>query len=114
MRSKPVFITIYLTLFYPAKNAVISSNFLVWKFLETAFPQNFHTRKLDEITVFYAVLLIHTMIVAILNSLSDVGFIFGVGPPFLRCNNDICNYCQITLYFIRSATYNRSSLFLRI
>ena len=35
MRSKPVFITIYLTLFYPAKNAVISSNFLVWKFLET-------------------------------------------------------------------------------
>ena len=35
MRSKPVFITIYLTLFYPAKTAVISSNFLVWKFLET-------------------------------------------------------------------------------
>ena len=30
------------------------------------------------------------MIVAILNSLSHVGFIFGVGPPFLRCNNDIC------------------------
>ena len=51
------------------KNTVISSNFLVWKFCgkaespdsfgqivqnytETAFPQNFHTRKLGEITVF--------------------------------------------------------------
>ena len=55
-----------------AKNTVISPNFLVWKFygkeqfphsfgriaqnyVETSFPQNFHTRKLGEITIFYAV-----------------------------------------------------------
>ena len=55
-----------------AKNTVISPNFLVWKFCgkaqfphsfgrfarnyaETVFPQDFHTRKLDEITVFFAV-----------------------------------------------------------
>ena len=50
---------------------VISPNFLVWKFCgktqfplsanrpklcgNCAFPQNFHTMKLGEITVFYAV-----------------------------------------------------------
>ena len=53
-----------------AENTVISSNFLVWKFYGKAqflairsklwgncvFPQNFHTRKLGEITVLYAVL----------------------------------------------------------
>ena len=50
-----------------AKNTVISPDFLVWKFAERhsfrivsgdsncAFPQNFHTRKLGEITVFFAV-----------------------------------------------------------
>ena len=55
-----------------AKNTAISTDFLVWKFrgkaqfphsfrriawnyVETAFPQNFHTRKLGEITVFFAV-----------------------------------------------------------
>ena len=55
-----------------AENTVISPNFLVWKFCgktqfphsfgritrkyaETAFPQNFHTRKFGENTVFYAV-----------------------------------------------------------
>ena len=32
------------------KNTVISPDFLVWKF----FPQNFHTRKSGEITVFFA------------------------------------------------------------
>ena len=54
------------------KNTEISPNFLVWKFCgktqfphsfgrfvrnysETAFPQNFHTRKLGEITVFFTV-----------------------------------------------------------
>ena len=36
-----------------AKNTVISRNFLVRKL---CFPQNFHTRKLGEITVFSAVL----------------------------------------------------------
>ena len=57
---------------YTAKNTEISPNFLVWKFCgkaqfphsfgriarnyaETAFPQNFDTRKLGEITVFFAV-----------------------------------------------------------
>ena len=40
-----------------AKNTVISPNFLVWKFCgkDFAFPQNFHTKKLGEITVFFAV-----------------------------------------------------------
>ena len=49
-----------------AENAVMSPNFLVWKFCgkaqfvrnyggNCAFPQNFHTRKLGEVTVFYAV-----------------------------------------------------------
>ena len=50
------------------QNAVISPNFLVWKssfhivlcesreiMRNCAFPQNFHTRKLGEITLFYAV-----------------------------------------------------------
>ena len=55
------------------KNTAISPNFLVWKFCgkaqllhrfgrfarnyarNCAFPQNFHIRKLGEITVFYAV-----------------------------------------------------------
>ena len=53
------------------KNTVISPNFLVWTFCgkaqfpqsfgrrrnyaETVFRQNFHTRKLGQITVFYAV-----------------------------------------------------------
>ena len=53
-----------------AKNPVISPNFLVWKISgkvqfphhpklcgNCAFPQNFHIRKLGEITVFYAVFL---------------------------------------------------------
>ena len=61
-----------VTLGTTAKNIVISPNFRVWKFCrstqfphsfgwiarnyaETAFPQNFHTRKLGEITVFFAV-----------------------------------------------------------
>ena len=46
-----------------AKNTVISPDFLVCKFCEKAqflcgkcsFPQNFHTRKLGETTVFFAV-----------------------------------------------------------
>ena len=44
-----------------AKNTAISPNFLVWKFFRPklcgncAFPQNFYTRKLGEITVFFAV-----------------------------------------------------------
>ena len=48
-----------------AKNTVISPNFLVWKFCGKAqfphsfgritFPQNFHTRKLGENTIFYTV-----------------------------------------------------------
>ena len=54
------------------KNTVVSPIFLVWKFCgkaqlphsfairpklcgSCAIPQNFHTRKLGEITVFYAV-----------------------------------------------------------
>ena len=50
------------------KNAVISSNFLVGKSggktqlphsRDFALPQNFHTRKLGEITVFYAVKAVH-------------------------------------------------------
>ena len=51
---------------YTTKNTVISPNFLVWKFGgkaqfphsfgRCAFPQNFHTRKFREITVFYAVI----------------------------------------------------------
>ena len=46
-----------------AKNTIISPNFLVWKFCTKAqFPHsfgqsatNFHTKKSDEITVFFAV-----------------------------------------------------------
>ena len=49
------------------ENTVISPNYLVWNFCrkvqfphsfgrKCAFPQNFHTRKLSEITVFFAVL----------------------------------------------------------
>ena len=59
-----------MNLIFTAKNTVISPNFLVWKFCgkaqfpnsfgklcrNCAFPQNFHTRKLGEITVFSAVL----------------------------------------------------------
>ena len=58
---------------HTAYNTVTSPKFLVWKFCgkaqfshsfgrfarnyaETAFPQNFITRKLGEIMVFYAVL----------------------------------------------------------
>ena len=37
-----------------AKNTVILPNFLMWNFAG-AFPQNPHTRKLDEITVFFTV-----------------------------------------------------------
>ena len=47
------------------KNTVISPNFLVWtlcgkaqfphSFGTCAFPQNLHTRKLGEITIFFAV-----------------------------------------------------------
>ena len=57
-----------------AQNTVISPNFMVWKFFgkaqfphsfgriarnceNCAFPQNFYTRKLGEITVFYAVMM---------------------------------------------------------
>ena len=52
-------------LVFLAKNTVISTDFLVWKFCgkanrsklcgNCAFPQNFHTRKSGEITVFFAV-----------------------------------------------------------
>ena len=48
----------YLSLFTftTSKNTVISPNFLVWKLCGScAFPQNFHTRKLGEITVFFVV-----------------------------------------------------------
>ena len=39
-----------------AKNPVISPNFQVWKLCgNCAFPQNFHTWKLDEITGFFVV-----------------------------------------------------------
>ena len=57
---------------YTAKNPVISPNFLLWKFCgkaqfpefhscpklcgNCAFPQNFHTRKLGQITGFFAVI----------------------------------------------------------
>ena len=53
---------------HTVKNTVISPNFLVWKFCGKAqfphsfgrfaywtFPQNFHTRKLGEMTVFFVV-----------------------------------------------------------
>ena len=55
--------------YYTAKNTVISRDFLAWNFCEKAqanrpklsgnfaFPQNFHTRKSDEIMVFFAVLI---------------------------------------------------------
>ena len=53
-----------LSLVIIAKTPVISPNFLVWKFCgkaqiphscgNCAFPQNFHTRKSGEITVFFA------------------------------------------------------------
>ena len=49
------FINTFLVQF-TAKNIIISPIFLVWKFCEQAqFPQNFHIRKLGEITLFYAV-----------------------------------------------------------
>ena len=55
--------------YFTAKNSVISPNFKMWKFCgkaqfqysfgqisrNCAFPQNFHTRKLGEITEFFAV-----------------------------------------------------------
>ena len=42
--------------FYTTKNTLISPNFLVWKLCgNCAFLQNFHSRKLGEITVFFAV-----------------------------------------------------------
>ena len=55
---------------YTAQNAAISPNFMVWKFCgkaqfphsfgrfarNCAFPQNFHTMKLGEITAVYAVI----------------------------------------------------------
>ena len=45
-----------LTIFNTAKSTVILLNFLVWKLCRnSSFPQNFHTRKLGEITVFFAV-----------------------------------------------------------
>ena len=65
---------IYQEVSSTAKNTVISPDFLVWKFYGKAqfphsfrrirpklcrnptFPQNFHTRKSDEITVFFAVI----------------------------------------------------------
>ena len=37
---------------HTASNTVISPNFMVWKL---CLPQNFHTMKLGEMTVFYAV-----------------------------------------------------------
>ena len=60
-----------ITQIITGKNTIISPNFLLWKFCgkaqfphslgriarkyaETAFPQNFRTKKLGEITVFYA------------------------------------------------------------
>ena len=57
---------------YTAKNTVISPDFLVWKFCgkaqfphsfgrfagNCAIPQNFHTRKSGEITVFFAAIVI--------------------------------------------------------
>ena len=60
-----LFIFIYLNLFTTAKNTVILSNFLVWEFCgkanhpklcgNCAFEQNFHTKKLGEITLFFVV-----------------------------------------------------------
>ena len=35
----------------------IVSGEIAQNYVETAFPQNFHTKKLGEITVFYAVIL---------------------------------------------------------
>lgn len=40
---------------FTAQNTKVSRNFLVWKF--RGKTQNFHTRKLVKITVFYAVLI---------------------------------------------------------
>ena len=61
-----------------AKNTVVSCNFLVWKFCgkaqfphsfvrpklcrNCAFPQNFHTRKLGETAVFFAVELLKLIV----------------------------------------------------
>ena len=61
----------YLGAVCTTKNTIISPNILVWKFCgkeqfphiairpklwgNCSFPQNFHTRKLVEITVFFAV-----------------------------------------------------------
>ena len=47
---------VYFPVKRTAKNTTISPNFLVWKFCGKAqFPQNFHTWKLGEISVFFAV-----------------------------------------------------------
>ena len=55
---------------FTAKNTAISPNFLVWKFCgksqfpqfslrgNCAFPENFRTRKLGEITIFHAVVVV--------------------------------------------------------
>ena len=43
-------------------------NFLVWKFCgNCAFPQNFYTRKLGEIEVFYAISISHIYIQFVIN-----------------------------------------------
>ena len=46
---------IVIILFLPTENKVIISHITLD--YNCAFPQNFHTRKLGEITVFYAVML---------------------------------------------------------
>ena len=69
----PASAAVFQKVTHTAKNTVISRNFLVWKFCGKAqlphsfrrfarkyaetvsFPQNFHTKKLGQITVFYAV-----------------------------------------------------------
>ena len=61
-----------------AKNTVISPNSLVWKFCGKAqflcLSQNFHTRKLGDIMVFYAVSFI--VIVDIEKEFDDLDHIF--------------------------------------
>ena len=48
---------LHISLLCTAKNTVISPDFLVWKLCgNCTFPQNFHTRKSGEITVFFAVI----------------------------------------------------------
>ena len=49
---------------HTAKNIVISSNFLVWKFYGKAqFPHSFGEIALDEITVFLVVLVVTVKLV---------------------------------------------------